>query len=322
MSKNYRRVPNSIRAKINSFNTNNFQVCILRKVTEDALRDVPYSIFGFELLGDDGQFSSSIIPDSVNGIFSKKNIDGYKVVFRDQDKVSKTWYAGERPYFGDWTRGSFSLYITKRVYPSIIVPPQELSINVELLRVDEEADGVFYVLKIYVDSVIDRRSENFESDLFFAINLLQENFGEIDVFETNLTVQEYLSTLIVDWEIFPPGERDNDIQRLIRNRRNVNPQYLQDLSDRYSTLMDLDPIQVISGRCGMRNYFGVRFSERLVVFENLEYGNAIYLLFEDWEELSRLSRTELLRRPETQFYRIKHRFGWQNKLSQIVNGRR
>jgi hypothetical protein len=72
----------------------------------------------------------------------------------------------------------------------------------------------------------------------------------------------------------------------------------------------------------MRNYFGVKFSDRLIAFENLEYGNAIYLLFEDWQELSRLSRTELLQRPGNLFYRIKHRFGWQTKLAQIVNGRR
>ena len=54
-----------------------------------------------------------------------------------------------------------------------------------------------------------------------------------------------------------------------------------------------------------------------------EYGNAIYVMFEDWEELSKRSRLELLRdRNGAAFERIVHRPGWKDALTTIVNDRR
>lgn len=322
MKKNYRKIPGTISAKIDNFNADSFQVCILRKVSEEELKTLPFNNFNFDLMIETDNFNDSFIPNSNRGTFSKKNIDGYKIVYRDQEKVYKTWYAGERPYYGDWSKGSFSLYITKLVFPSLTVAPKELSLNVEVLDVSTEGDKRIYTLKIYVDLIINKNSISYNDDLFFALNLMQENFGDADVFETNLTIEDYLSTLIVNWEIFPPGTREADIQRLTSNRRNITPNYLRELENRYDNLIALNPQNIISGVSGMRNYFGMKFSNRLVVFENLQYGNAIYLLFENWEELSRLSRTELLKRPEDQFYRIEHKFGWQTKLVRTIEGRR
>lgn len=68
----------------------------------------------------------------------------------------------------------------------------------------------------------------------------------------------------------------------------------------------------------MLRYFGAKFSDNLVVFENTQYGNALYILFENWAELSQLSRLEILRRPSDQYVRIKHSGNWQSRVKQII----
>ena len=322
MKKNYRRIPNFIEAKINSLTTDNLQVCIIKKIRQSEFDNYGIRNFNFNIDGDDLTGNLSYIPNQTTGAFSRKNINGYKIVFRDQEKVSKTWYAGERPIFGDWSKGSFSLYITKMVFPSVTIPPRELSINAEILDDEIIEETRVLSLKIFVDEVLNRNDYNFRESLFFNLNLLQENFGDSDVYETTLTREDYLRTLIVEWDFFPPGNREADIQRILQGRQNATRTYINALNDRYDVLMSLNPQHIISGRSGMRNYFGVQFTDTLVAFENLQYGNAIYILFENWRELSRLSRTELLERPGNQFYRVKHKFGWQTLLARIIEGRR
>jgi len=50
-----------------------------------------------------------------------------------------------------------------------------------------------------------------------------------------------------------------------------------------------------------------------VVFENVEYGNAAYAMFEQWETLSQRTRLELLAGPAEGFIRVVHRPGWQDE---------
>lgn len=53
-----------------------------------------------------------------------------------------------------------------------------------------------------------------------------------------------------------------------------------------------------------------------------QYGNAVYVMYEDWEILSRRSRVELLTGPRENFDRIEHRKGWKDILRAIVHDHR
>ena len=63
-----------------------------------------------------------------------------------------------------------------------------------------------------------------------------------------------------------------------------------------------------------RRYIGAKFKDNLVVFENIEYGNAIYILFDNWMEISKMSRIEILQRKEKDFIRLPHRKNWEQVL--------
>jgi hypothetical protein len=90
-----------------------------------------------------------------------------------------------------------------------------------------------------------------------------------------------------------------------------------------TVLNRLKPEAYIAGSDGFLRYFGAKFGDDFVVFENVRYGNAIYLMFEKWEELSKRSRVELLAGPRDQFMRVEHREGWKEQLeAQVLEYRR
>jgi hypothetical protein len=68
-------------------------------------------------------------------------------------------------------------------------------------------------------------------------------------------------------------------------------------------------VAFIHGRSGFRRYFGAKFADHLVVFENIEHGNTAYVMFERWETLSQKTRLQLLAGPADGFVRVIHKRG-------------
>jgi hypothetical protein len=108
----------------------------------------------------------------------------------------------------------------------------------------------------------------------------------------------------------------------MRGSGKLTAKEIEQIQNKYDYLVNLNPVEIISGSSGMRKYFGVKFSDNLVVFENLNYGNAIYVLFENWEELSRMSRTKIQTRPANEYIRIKHTSNWKQSLERIIARKR
>jgi hypothetical protein len=179
-----------------------------------------------------------------------------------------------------------------------------------------------YTFKVSVDEVLNRHSRGFESALLYDLNILQENTGTADVFASSASTADYLGTLFVQWEILPPGEREQNIATILRGIHGIGDNQKRDLEQRYRVVEGLHPQDFVVGLSGFRRYFGARFSSDLIVLENVQYGNAIYVMGADWQELSQLSRTELLRRAEADFTRIPHVSGWQSRLRSEVAKRR
>ena len=318
MKKNFRKTPDFITNRIKALNSDNIIIATIIKVNKNEIEGLKFKNLNLQLINNKINFNSQFIPKSKVGFVSRKNIDGYKIVHKGRDKVRKTFYAGERPYYGDWSKGSFSHYLTKEVYPTDDIPPRELSITMELL--DETADD--FKIKVSIDIILNKNDENFDEELFFAINLLQENVYSVNVFSSETTSEEYLNTLLLSWDVFPPGLRNQDLERIMRGSGNLTAKKIKQVQNKYDYLVNLNPVEIISGSSGMRRYFGVKFSDNLVVFENLNYGNAIYVLFENWEELSRMSRTEIQTRPANEYIRIKHTSNWKQSLERVIARKR
>jgi hypothetical protein len=94
------------------------------------------------------------------------------------------------------------------------------------------------------------------------------------------------------------------------------------LHERLAALRALEPCHFINGVGSFARYFGAQFEDDLVVLENLELGNALYVMYEDWQELSKRSRIELLNGPRDGFDRIVHSGAWQRRLRALIRHRR
>ncbi|MDD5185740.1 MAG: hypothetical protein PHS84_10825, partial [Paludibacter sp.] len=218
MNKHFRKIPSNILQRIEEFE-NDFIVATVLSLTEDELKKPIFSDLNFKIENGQVSFISEYVPNILKGVYSRKNIDGYRKKYHDLPQVSKTYYAGQKPIFGDFTKGTFSQYITKMVIAYEDIAPKEISILVELLETQIENNQTHYIFKISLSQVLNRRMSDFEDELFFNINLLQENIGSVNVYQSSTTFDEFLQTLQVEWELLPPGEIDIDYERITRGLR-------------------------------------------------------------------------------------------------------
>jgi len=127
-----------------------------------------------------------------------------------------------------------------------------------------------------------------------------------------------IPTLEVEWAILPPGLLPDDALTISQgygvHAKEAHPIILA----RMNLLATLKPQAWIAGQDGFNRYFGAKFSDKLVVFENVLSGNAIYVMYEDWEKTCRHSRIELLKTEEFHFDRVVHRGDWQERLMKIL----
>lgn len=138
------------------------------------------------------------------------------------------------------------------------------------------------------------------------------------MYATDASYDDYLKSLYVSWEILPIGELEETVTRILSGVKNSDPQIRAKLVERYRFLLSLKPQNTIQGTSGFARYVGAQFADDLVVFENVEYGNAIYIMFGQWMELSKKPRNELLASGKEGYVRIPHVGKWKEKLRAVL----
>jgi hypothetical protein len=315
--RNLRKIPDALRVKLRAIKTGSVVAAVTKKIRSSTVGAGVYSHLHLGVANGEPTFPGAVMPPASAGKYSDRNRNGEEVIRKDLPMETRT-YSWVTPNWGDWSRGSHSTHQDRDVYRRDFIPPKELMLRIELLATEKGDDPIF-VFKFSLDEVLDPKARKFKDDLLYNLNLLQENVGVVGVFASNATADDYLKTIYVAWEILPPGERDATIARILSQVKGGGSEELKaKVVDRYDTLSKLKPQAFIAGSSGFQRYFGAKFAEDLVVFENLEYGNAIYVMYRDWEKLSQRSRTELLKNPGAGFERIVHAPGWKTQLKKVV----
>lgn len=318
--RNYRKIPQFIWTRITMIESNHIVVACVRKIPESDIQEGKFAHLGIRLDNEEIVFADKILPKPIMGKYSRTNIEGDEIIRKDLPMITKT-YAVETPNYGDWSYGSHEVYWDREVYVREYVPPKLNEIAIEMVAQETNGETI-YVFKFKVDEVLDTTSKHFRRDLLASLNHLQENTGNIGVFESEAPIEEYLKTLYVKWEILPPGTRQGNIAKIMSRFKITSEEDKTMVVERYDILSKLKPVAYIAGTSGFRRYFGAKFSERLVAFENLEYGNALYVMYEDWEALSKKTRIELLRGDNKGFDRIIHTKGWKTQLEFLIESNR
>jgi hypothetical protein len=313
----YRKAPVFVQNALDGIDGEVIAVAATKKILRSEIEAGQYSHVGLNADGTTFVAKGPTQPPADAGIWSKRNAIGWDRRREDWPMVPKTWFI-ESPNFGDGARNGWSMRSwTKDVYQHQIFEPQGMTIEAQVL---EDNGGDEVVVKFALMPLLSKDIAEFDLMLLWGINVLQENTGVTGVFASDAPPEEYIATLKLDWQIFPPGTADEVIARLLGSVRPSNaPDFEKHIRERVQLFESFEPRSYIRGQGGFGSYFGAQFADDLVVFENLRYGNAIYLLYQDWNEISRRSRLDLLRDHDAHFDRVLHTDGWQARLKSLLN---
>lgn len=317
--RNFRRVPEPLMRKVQGYKNKPIVVACTKAIKYAEIISGTYEHIGitWDKTKNEPDFMDRIFPDAGSGRYSLRNTDGLEIVRKDLPMTTKT-FTWETPNYGDPWNGYHDVSTDREVYQREFLPPKGLEVTVELLNTQMINGEYVCIFKFVVDEVLEVQDKDFEGDLFYALNLLQENVGKCDVFPSDATKEDYAKAVIVDWEILPPGKRDEVINQILAKYSKVSPDERDRIEDRYDFLVNFKPEAFVSGTSGFQRYFGAKFRNNLVVFENLRYGNAIYIMYDDWVKLSQKNRLELLKCKEENFDRIVHSDNWKKRLENIL----
>lgn len=315
MPKNLIRVPRSVLQRLATFEQDDVIAATVKLISSADISR--YEHLGLALRDGDLETPEPQPPNPSAGRYSNANLYGMEKVRKDLPKIKRS-YGFWAP---SWRSGSFH-YVShdREVYIRDIYPPKQVNLSISLV----ELRGEGFLFKFAIDQVLSRRTPNFEQELLYNLNLLQENVGVADVFESGTTLADYALSVKVDWQLLPPGTLavDEIIAEMLRDNRSVTAQQQAVMKERITVMHRLQPEAYITGTDGFLRYFGAKFGDDFVAFENSRYGNALYIMYDGWESLSQKSRIELLAGDRESYDRIEHRKGWINQLRARVQAYR
>lgn len=303
--KNLQKIPATIIERIREFDQDDVVAATVQLVLPKDIEQ--YEKLGISLVGEELVLPEAGAPDPNAGRYSHANLFGMEKIRKDLPKYKKEFGF----WAPSWGSGSYHYVAHEReVYPRDFYPPKEVDLSIT--SVGKRGEG--FLLKFSIDQVINRRTPKFEQELLYNLNLLQENVGSADIFASSTSLAEFAASVRVNWQILPPGDIDDVVAAMLQGKRPISAQQREVMQERVTAMSRLRPEAYITGTDGFLRYFGAKFGDDFVAFENVRYGNALYILYDNWEDLSQKSRIEILAGDPDSFERIEHREGWIEQL--------
>jgi hypothetical protein len=312
----YGKLPDHLRSEAAACTSDSLYIGTFKTVPFSAVADGHYAHLGLTAAGDQVVASGAVLPEASRGRWSKLNLTGRLIVRRDLPKITKDfggWYA---PNFGDPSKGEHYVSITREVYQKQTQHGLQMPLLVDTQVL---ANG-----KVKIGVRVSRafsKSDTDSPDFHMAASLVRENLGEAHAIASDLSVDDWLEDQIVGWELLPVGKSHPAVtvaEIVEKLGGGLRPDKAAVLQERLDAMTAFGPTAVIIGREAFRRYVGYQFKADLVVLENFDYGNALYVLYSDWETDSSRPRLELIADPDANFDRVVHRRGWQGKVEHLL----
>jgi hypothetical protein len=254
----------------------------------------------------------TVLPSAKMGPRCKYNAEGKEIVHRDRPKET---YFQEREWEWKQFHGddritkSKTIYIPRERYPRSTNPPP----SVELSIANEGGRLIVVAPPI-----------KFNADqpdlLIHTINIFLELFGCAEILDQDKQSIIRGKVKRLNWQVLPrgkyPWERlEKDLKPIIDERPEMNRRPIR---ERFALMNSFDPEFTAIGRAGFHGYviFGYP-KKKLYVLESSYYGNATYVFQEGWEELSQLTKAEIIH-GELQHARVIHDDSWKHEVKKIL----
>lgn len=255
----------------------------------------------------------SVLPLPEFGPISRHNAEGKYIKHRNRPMetayrvVEWTWKEWHGPDRVERTEFRDCPY---QRYPRTFIPPP--SVEMTIATTPDGQDIVASSAVAYVD-----RNEEL---LRHTINLYLEMFGECSILTESLDQIIRVPVIRLNWTILPPGRRPwaelrTRLEPLIRQAPQGNQAFIL---HRLELVNSYGPEFAAVGRAGFRGYTIFGFPARnLFICESIYTGNATYVFDERWEELSKLTKAEILSE-SLQSDRIIHRSRWDDRIRALL----
>lgn len=256
----------------------------------------------------------TILPEAI-GPITKYNSKGKYDIHKDQPMETayrqQEWSWKEFRGRHDFEEKSKIADVPYERYPrSFVAPP-----SVELSLATNNVGSL-----IVVSPATTYIPQN-EELITHTINLFLEIFNECHILNTELDQIIRAPVKRLNWEVLPPGRRPwNELRPLISQVIDQLPERNQRVIDkRIETINEHEPDFVAVGRAGFSGYLVFGFPARnLFILESTQINNATYVIDNNWEQLSALTKAEILNN-NLHRERVIHRETWFEQINQILS---
>lgn len=273
----------------------NFKIALLtpdnfeRKVNDAGFLDVAPGI--------------QILPNNI-GTKSNFNAEGGFIKHRDREK--ETVY--REGLIRDWHGNYHTVDIPYQRYPRTPIPAP----CVELTVMENNRNELMIVSPDF-----NKDPANYV-DILHMVNLFLELFGECDTIGDNNQVIIDLNAPVrrLNWEVLPKGEYPwerikQNVDAIIDS---VKANFQPIIKQRFEIIAGYTPDFVAIGRAGFSGYVIFGFPDKeFFILESIFHNNATYVLGDNWEELSQLTKADLI---DADLYlkRFEHRVNWPESI--------
>jgi hypothetical protein len=160
-----------------------------------------------------------------------------------------------------------------------------------------------------------------KTELVHAVNLILEYFGECTFYDENRDQIIKSSIRQLNWKILPKGKHPfSVIREQLEDVLLEVPKGKRNFADRrLESINSFEPEFTAIGQGGFSGYVIFGFPAKGVyVLESVLYGNATYILGDDWEKISILTKAEILSEG-LHIDRYVHLRNWFHKIKQLLN---
>jgi len=258
----------------------------------------------------------TLLPPTSFGPVSKVNAEGKYIIHKDRPKetayrqIEWTWEQWAGPY--DTETQSRLVDVPYKRYPRTRVLPYSIELTIQSNSANQ---------LVLVSPLIDYTDEN-EDKLKHILNLFLEIFGECQIFTEDLDEIMKAPLRRLNWELLPEGFMPwEQLQQHLNPIINAVPKGNQPfIIHRFEKINGFNPDFYATGKAGFWGYIIFGFEDKnIYVCESIHYGNATYVFAEDWEELSKKTKAEILDN-NLQEDRIIHRVGsWDRRINELLS---
>ncbi len=261
---------------------------------------------GFSEPYESGQ---SILPASI-GPVSRYNAEGKEIIHKDQQMETAYRQVDWKWKEWDGTWHSKIVDVPYQRYPRTFIEPPSVELSIV-----KSSDG-----ELILTSPLFEKNEKDMELLTHTVNLLLELFGECQFFTKALETIIKTPLRRLNWTVLPQGEMPweqfkKEIDPIVKNAPEGNRKVLY---YRLEVVNSLKPDFRAIGTGGFHGYIVHGFTKKKIyVLESMYYGNATYIFDEDWEELSQMTKAQILNE-SLQKARVVHRESWEEKFKEII----